>query len=251
MAAGLNVMFSQLRIGWTSMGAFQPPMNSVTVNADRMNTFTYSAKKKKPKRMPEYSVAKPATISLSASVRSNGVRLPSAVAAMKKITNASGCWKTYQFQNQPDWFSTIWLSDERAGQHDHADRRQQQRQLVADDLGRGANAAQQRVLIEARPAAHHQADHGQPADREEVEQTNVHVEADQARRERDDQQGQHGGEVDDDRREGEHRRVGAGRREVLLGQHLEAVEDRRQRAPRPGPVRARRARRGRRSPSSP
>jgi hypothetical protein len=37
---------------------------------------TYSAKKKKPKRMPLYSVAKPATISLSASVRSNGVRLP-------------------------------------------------------------------------------------------------------------------------------------------------------------------------------
>ena len=37
-----------------------------------MNTLTYSAKKKKPKRMPEYSVAKPATISESASVRSNG-----------------------------------------------------------------------------------------------------------------------------------------------------------------------------------
>ena len=48
-----------------------------TVSAEMMNTFTYSAKKKKPKRMPEYSVAKPATISESASVRSNGVRLPS------------------------------------------------------------------------------------------------------------------------------------------------------------------------------
>ena len=36
--------------------------------------FTYSAKKKNPKRMPLYSVAKPATISLSASVRSNGAR---------------------------------------------------------------------------------------------------------------------------------------------------------------------------------
>jgi len=41
--------------------------------------------------MPEYSVAKPATISESASVRSNGVRLASAVAAMKKIRTASGC----------------------------------------------------------------------------------------------------------------------------------------------------------------
>ena len=58
-----------------SKGAFQPPRNRTVVIAERMNTFTYSAKKKKPKRMPLYSVAKPATISLSASVRSNGVRL--------------------------------------------------------------------------------------------------------------------------------------------------------------------------------
>ena len=44
-------------------GAFQPPKNSVTISAETMNTFTYSAKKKNPKRIPEYSVAKPATIS--------------------------------------------------------------------------------------------------------------------------------------------------------------------------------------------
>ena len=69
-------------------GAFQPPKNSVTISAETMNTLTYSAKKKKPKRMPEYSVAKPATISESASVRSNGVRFASAVAAMKKISDA-------------------------------------------------------------------------------------------------------------------------------------------------------------------
>ena len=59
--------------------------------------------------MPEYSVAKPATISLSASVRSNGVRFASAVAAMKKISAPSGCWNTYQFVNQPAWFSASWL----------------------------------------------------------------------------------------------------------------------------------------------
>src|SRR6476660_6403264 len=88
-------------------GAFQPPKNRVTVSAEMMNTLTYSAKKKKPKRMPEYSVAKPATISESASVRSNGVRFASAVAAMKKISAPSGCWKTYQFVNQPAWLSAI------------------------------------------------------------------------------------------------------------------------------------------------
>ena len=47
-----------------------------------MNSATYSAKKKKPKRMPEYSVNGPATISLSASTMSNGVRLISASDAM-------------------------------------------------------------------------------------------------------------------------------------------------------------------------
>ena len=97
------------RLSWTGHGhgngAFQPPRNSVTNSAETMNTFTYSAKKKKPNRMPEYSVANPATISESASVRSNGVRFASAVAAMKKISAPSGCWKMYQSVNQPLWFS--------------------------------------------------------------------------------------------------------------------------------------------------
>src|SRR5439155_7276699 len=83
-------------------GAFQPPRNRTVVSAEMMNTPMYSAKKKNPKRMPEYSVAKPATISESASVRSNGVRFASAVAAMAKIRNASGWRNTYQSRNQPE-----------------------------------------------------------------------------------------------------------------------------------------------------
>ena len=66
---------------------------------------------------------------------------------------------------------------ERAGEHDHADRREHERQLVADDLRRGAQAAEQRVLVEARPAAHHQPDHGQAGHGEEVEQADVHVDS--------------------------------------------------------------------------
>ena len=81
----------------------------MTVSAEMMNTLTYSAKKKNPKRIPEYSVAKPATISESASVRSNGVRFASAVAAMKKIRKPSGWRKTYQSVNQPLCCSAIWL----------------------------------------------------------------------------------------------------------------------------------------------
>ena len=82
-------------------GAFHAPKKNVAMSAEMMNTFTYSAKNRKPKRIPEYSVAKPATISESASVRSNGVRLASAVAAMKKISAPSGWRNTNQFQNPP------------------------------------------------------------------------------------------------------------------------------------------------------
>ena len=57
--------------------------------------------------MPEYSVEKPATISESASVRSKGVRLASAVAAMKKMSTANGCLKTNQSRAEPDWARTI------------------------------------------------------------------------------------------------------------------------------------------------
>ena len=91
------------------IGAFQAPKNSVTISAETMNTFTYSAKNRKPKRIPEYSVAKPATISESASVRSNGVRFASAVAAMKKISAPSGWRNTNQFVNQPPCCSAMLL----------------------------------------------------------------------------------------------------------------------------------------------
>ena len=106
-----------------------------------------------------------------------------------------------------------------------------ERQLVADDRGRGAQAAQQRVLVEARPAGHHQADDAQAADREEVEQPQLHLAADHARREGDDEQRHDRGEVDDRRREREDGHVHAGGREVLLGEHLEPVDRRRAACP--------------------
>ena len=98
---------TRARIELMSIGAFQAPKKSVVISAEMMNTFTYSAKNRNPKRIPEYSVAKPATISLSASVRSNGVRLASAVAAMKKISAPSGWRNTYQSVNHPCWASAI------------------------------------------------------------------------------------------------------------------------------------------------
>jgi hypothetical protein len=47
----------------------------------------YSPRKNKAKINPEYSMLYPATISASASGKSNGVRLVSAKHATKKITN--------------------------------------------------------------------------------------------------------------------------------------------------------------------
>ena len=185
-----------------------------------MNTLTYSAKKKNPKRMPEYSVAKPATISESASVRSNGVRFASAVAAMKKISAPSGWRNTYQFQNPPVLLLAIWFRLIVPASRIRPTTDERQRDLVADDLGRRAQAAQQRVLVEARPAGHQQADDGQAADGEQVQQADVEVLADEARgplpglgvdepgAERDDEEGHHGREEHDDRRPREHQAVG-------------------------------------------
>ena len=62
--------------------------------------------------------------------------------------------------------------------------------------------------------------------------------ADQAGRERDDEQRQNRRQVGDDRRDGEDGSVGAGRRVVLLGEHLEAGDGRGERCPTAGPVRA-------------
>ena len=217
-----------------AIGAFQPPKNSVTVSAEMMKTLTYSAKKKNPKRIPEYSVAKPATISESASVRSNGVRFASAVAAMKKIRNASGCCQMYQSVNQPAWFRTMTVRSIVPAIRITPDDGQDERDLVAHDLRGRAQPAEQRVLVEARPAAHQQPDDRQAADREEVQQPQVEARPHHAvGRERDDEQRHHAGQVDHDGRPREDHRIGAGRREVLLRQDLEPVDHRQQR-----PVRA-------------
>lgn len=64
----------------------QPPRKNVAVTNDNENMFPYSAKKNNAKVIELYSILYPATISASASGKSNGVRLVSAKLAMKKIT---------------------------------------------------------------------------------------------------------------------------------------------------------------------
>src|SRR3954447_13133398 len=66
-----------------------PPRNNVTAIAHMVMRFMNSARKKIAKRMPVYSVWKPPTSSCSASTRSNGGGLVSAIAAIMKMTNAT------------------------------------------------------------------------------------------------------------------------------------------------------------------
>src|SRR5882757_10303036 len=68
-------------------GGSQPPRNRIDVIALMRIMLAYSPRKNRPKLMELYSTKKPATISDSPSARSNGARLVSAKAEMKKITN--------------------------------------------------------------------------------------------------------------------------------------------------------------------
>src|SRR4051794_32826060 len=68
-------------------GPSQPPRNRMEVIALMRIMFAYSPRKNSPKLMDEYSTKNPATISDSPSGRSNGERLVSARAEMKKMMN--------------------------------------------------------------------------------------------------------------------------------------------------------------------
>src|SRR5437868_5418684 len=72
-------------------GPCQPPKKSVTASAESVIMLMYSAVWKRPQRMPLYSVWYPATSSVSASGRSKGGRLVSAIRAKKK-TSRPASW---------------------------------------------------------------------------------------------------------------------------------------------------------------
>jgi hypothetical protein len=83
-------------------GIRYPPKNRIAVSVLISTILQYSARKKNTKIIDECSVKNPATSSDSASGRSNGVRLVSASAEMKKIiargnsgiTNQIDCWSS-------------------------------------------------------------------------------------------------------------------------------------------------------------
>ena len=65
------------------------------------------------------------------------------------------------------------LQVERAGQQDDAEDRHAQRDLVADDLGAGAQRAEEAVFVVGRPAAQDDAVHRQAGDGEDEQDADV------------------------------------------------------------------------------
>src|ERR1700730_11547151 len=83
--------------GATGNGGSQPPRNRIVAMAHMVQTATYPPSMNIMWGVEPYSTMKPATSSDSASTRSNGGRLVSASAEMKKITNIGNSGS----QNQP------------------------------------------------------------------------------------------------------------------------------------------------------
>src|SRR5712664_4346685 len=76
-------------------GESQPPKKRIEHRQETVIMLVYSAMKNMANLKLAYSVWKPATSSDSASGRSNGTRLVSATAAMKKQKNPRICGHTF------------------------------------------------------------------------------------------------------------------------------------------------------------
>src|SRR5262252_6633267 len=87
--------------GTTGKGGSQPPRNMIVPMAHMVAMAMYSPRKNSRNGVEEYSTAKPATSSDSASTRSKGGLLVSASADMKKTTNIGNSGSQYQL-NTPN-----------------------------------------------------------------------------------------------------------------------------------------------------
>src|SRR5665647_3590682 len=82
--------------GATAIGGNQPPRNRIVAIAHIVVIATYSPSMNNRYGVEPYSTMKPATSSDSASTRSNGGRLVSASAEMKKTMNIGNSGSQYQ-----------------------------------------------------------------------------------------------------------------------------------------------------------
>src|SRR5215831_11949434 len=82
--------------GGSAIGGSHPPMNRMVIMAHMVQIATYSPNMNSMYGVEPYSTMKPATSSDSASTRSNGGRLVSASAEMKKMMNIGNSGSQYQ-----------------------------------------------------------------------------------------------------------------------------------------------------------
>src|SRR5688572_21167440 len=86
--------------GTTGTGGSQPPRNRIVAMAHMVPIATYSPSMNIMYGVEPYSTMKPATSSDSASTRSNGGRLVSAIAEIRNTTNIGSSGSQYQL-NMP------------------------------------------------------------------------------------------------------------------------------------------------------
>ena len=183
--------------------------------AENANAVPNSPMKKKRKRKPVYSTMYPATSSLSATGMSNGVWVSSACDAIEEEEEAD---ELREDQREADAVPAEdragalegddALQAHRAGLDHHADDREQQRQLVGDELRGGAQRAEERELVGARPPGHEHADDREARHRQRVEHADVEVLDDDVGTGGDHQEHEEGGDHDDRGREREDAPVG-------------------------------------------
>ena len=227
-------------------GPSGPPRNSVTTMADMVIMFMNSARKKRAKRIDEYSVLNPPTSSESASTRSKGGRLSSAVMATMNKKNGT-MPSRIRFQSQKP--CGLGVDDgpgrQRPGDEDDRDHDHAQGGLVGDHLGRGPHRPEQRVLRPRRPAGqHHAVDrdrrHGQHE--QDADRGVGHLQLEGVAGDGDDPAHGHHGEDQEGRqqrqvgRQLEHERVGPLGEQVLLEEELDPVGQGLEQPPGPGPV---------------
>jgi len=90
----------------------QPPQKKITFNTLIRSILLYSAKKNIANNIPEYSTLYPATISASASGKSNGALLVSAKDIIKKIIAKGHRIQTFQIFSCANTISlkfNVWL----------------------------------------------------------------------------------------------------------------------------------------------
>ena len=132
-------------------GTSEPPRKKVTVRQAMTIMAQYSPRKNRANFIEEYSVWKPPTSSGSHSAKSKGWRFVSAKVAIDEEQEGERLAdQTFQLPERSAWSARRCRAGRGSLIDTDREDAEDQRELVADHLRRGAQAAEQRVLRVAR-----------------------------------------------------------------------------------------------------